>query len=162
MASIQLDPSLLNGIKGKTVVVNGAAGGIVLKIVRLYVSHGANVVMADLERAAPTAKSFIASLPDPSRVIFVPANTIVWTEMKQLFKTAIKTFGSVEIVIANAGVMESHETLDVETVDADEDLLEATEASKVIDINLKGRLNSKSDSKTHLQHFPVVYEISQL
>ncbi|KAG4421707.1 hypothetical protein IFR04_005207 [Cadophora malorum] len=142
MASIQLDPSLLNGIKGKTVVVTGAAGGIGLEIVRLYVSHGANVVMADLGPAAPTAESFIASLPDPSRVVFVPTNTVVWTEMTQLFKTAVKTFGSVETVIANAGVMESHETLDVETVDANGNLLEATEASKVIDINIKGTLNT--------------------
>ena len=147
MASIQLDPSLLNGIKGKTVVVTGAAGGIGLEIVRLYVSHGANVVMADLGPAAPTAESFIASLPDPSRVVFVPTNTVVWTEMTQLFKTAVKTFGSVETVIANAGVMESHETLDVETVDANGNLLEATEASKVIDINIKGTLNSKFESK---------------
>lgn len=163
MASIQLDPSLLRGIKDKTVVVTGAAGGIGLEIVRLYVSYGANVVMADLERAAPTAESFIASLPDPSKVIFVPANTVVWKEMTQLFKTAVKAFGSIEIVIANAGVMESHETLDVETVDAEGDLLEATEASKVFDINIKGTLNSKSDGRIHnYHHLPVVDKIVQL
>jgi len=144
MASIQLDPALLSNIKSKTVVVTGAAGGIGLEIGRLFQQHGANVVMADLERSRPTAEAMIATLPDPSRVIFVPANTLVWNEMKELFKTAIKTFGSVDTVVANAGVMESHAALDVETVDANGDLLEATEASKVIDINLKGTLSSKS------------------
>lgn len=143
MASIQLDPTLLNNIKLKTVVVTGAAGGIGLEIVRLFESHGANVVMADLERARPAAEALIATLPDPSRVIFVPANTLDWAEMKEMFKTAIKTFGGVDTVIANAGVMESHVVLDVETVDANGELLEATEASKVIDINLKGTLSSK-------------------
>ncbi|OBT82914.1 hypothetical protein VE02_08970 [Pseudogymnoascus sp. 03VT05] len=142
MASIQLDPTLLNNIKFKTVVVTGAAGGIGLEIVRLFESHGANVVMADLERARPAAEALIATLPDPSRLIFVPANTLVWAEMKKMFKTAIKTFGGVDTVIANAGVMESHAVLDVETLDANGDLLEATEASKVIDINLKGTLST--------------------
>lgn len=144
MASIQLDPALLQNIKSKTVVVTGAAGGIGLEIVRLFESHGANVVMADLERARPTAEALIATLSDPSRVVFVPANTLDWKQMVQLFQTTINTFGSVDTVIANAGVMESHATLDVDTVDEDGYLLEATEASKVIDINLKGTLSSKS------------------
>jgi hypothetical protein len=47
------------------------------------------------------------------------------------------------VVVANAGVMESHMTLDVETVDANNDLLEGTEASRVININVKGTLNSE-------------------
>ncbi|CAM1508742.1 Fc.00g055900.m01.CDS01 [Cosmosporella sp. VM-42] len=98
--------------------------------------------MADLERVRPAAEAWIVTLPDPSQVIFVPANTIVWSEMKELFQTTIKHFTSVDVVIANAGVMESHAVLDVETVDANGDLLEATEASKVIDINLKGTLNT--------------------
>jgi NAD(P)-dependent dehydrogenase (short-subunit alcohol dehydrogenase family) len=143
MASIELDSALLSNIKGKTVVITGAVGGIGMEIVRLYASHGANVVVADLECSRVAAESLIATLPDPSKAIFAQANILVWTEMKELFKTAIKKFGSVEIVVANAGVMESHMTLDVETVDTTGDLLEATEASKVIDINVKGTLNSK-------------------
>ena len=124
-------------------MITGAVGGIGIEIVRLYASHGANVVVADLERSRFAAESLIATLPYPSQAIFAQANILVWSEMKELFKTAIKKFGSVEIVVANAGVMESHMTLDVETVDTTGDLLEATEASKVIDINVKGTLNSE-------------------
>lgn len=144
MASIKLDPALLSNIEGKTVIITGAVGGIGREIVRLYASHGANVVIADLEPRRSVAEDLIAALPDPSRAIFAPANTLVWSEMTKMFKMAIKTFGSVEVVVANAGVMESHMTLDVEAVDQNGDLLEATEASKVIDINLKGTLSSKS------------------
>ncbi|KAM0415799.1 hypothetical protein ACHAPT_013260 [Fusarium lateritium] len=143
MESIQLNPALLQNIKSKTVLVTGAAGGIGLEIVRLFYSHGANVVMADLERGRPTAEAFMRTLSDQSRAIFIAANTLVWDEMKDLFKSTIKKFNTLDVVIANAGVMESHPTLDVETVDAAGDLLEATEASKVIDINLKGTLNSE-------------------
>lgn len=112
-----------------------------MDIVRLYAYHGANVVVADLEHSRFAAESLIATLPDPSRAIFAQANTHIWSEMKKLFKTAINTFGSVGVVVANAGVMESHMTLDVETVDTNGDL-EATEASKVIDVNVKGTLNT--------------------
>jgi NAD(P)-dependent dehydrogenase (short-subunit alcohol dehydrogenase family) len=146
MASIELDSALLSNIKGKTVVITGAVGGIGVEIVRLYASHGANVVVADLERSRLAAERLIATLPDPSRAIFVSANTLVWTEMKELFKATIRAFGSVEVVVANAGVMESHMTLDVETVDTNGDLLEAMEASKVIDINVKGTLNCEFHS----------------
>jgi NAD(P)-dependent dehydrogenase (short-subunit alcohol dehydrogenase family) len=144
MASLQLDPTLLQNIKSKTVLVTGAAGEIGLEIVRLFYSHGANVVMADLERGRPAAVAFIRTVPDQSCIMFAAANTLAWDEMKDLFKIAIQTFNSLDVVIANAGVMESHPTLDVETVDADGDLVEATEASKVIDVNLKGTLNSES------------------
>lgn len=144
MASIELDAALLSNIHGKTVLITGAVGGIGMEIVRLYSYHGANVVIADLENTRSAAEKLIATLPDPSRAIFVQANTLIWNEMKELFSIAVKTFGSIEVVVANAGVMENHMTLDVETVDSNGDLLEATEASKVIDINVKGTLNSKS------------------
>ncbi|EEU38101.1 uncharacterized protein NECHADRAFT_95917 [Fusarium vanettenii 77-13-4] len=151
MESIQLDPALLRNIKSKTVLVSGAAGGIGLEIVRLFYSNGASVVMADLERGRPTAEAFIRTASDPSRVIFVAANTLAWDEMKHLFKMAVKAFSSLDVVIANAGVMESHPTLDVETVDAAGDLLEATEASKVIDINLKGTLSTLRLALHHMK-----------
>lgn len=144
MASVQLDPALLDNVASKTVVITGAAGGIGSEIVRLFNSHGANVVIADLPQARPAAEALISSVKNPSCAIFVAANTLVWSDMKQLFKTAIRTFGSVETVVANAGVMEGRPTLDVESLDENGDLLEATEASRVIDINLKGTLSSKS------------------
>lgn len=47
LASIELDSALPSNIKGKTVVITGAVGGIGIEIVRLYVCHSANVVVAD-------------------------------------------------------------------------------------------------------------------
>lgn len=64
--------------------------------------------------------------------------------MKELFNIAPKTFENVETVITNAGGMESHSALDIETVDVNGDLLAATEASKVICINLKCTMSFKS------------------
>ena len=113
---------------------------------RLLLSNGANVVMADMPHTQAAVEEMIASLPDPHRVVFVPTNTINWGQMTAVFKTAKERFGSVEVVIANAGVMESEMVLDVDgdqRVDENGDLKECGELSKVVDVNVKGIVNSK-------------------
>jgi NAD(P)-dependent dehydrogenase (short-subunit alcohol dehydrogenase family) len=143
MTSITLDPSALKNAAGKTAIVTGAAGGIGAHIVRHFANAGANVVVADLEYARSSAEKLIALLPEPSRSIFVPTNIIIYDQLKSLFKKTIEKFGSVEFVIANAGVMESKSGLDMDDVDENGELVDATQISTVIDINLKGTLNSE-------------------
>ncbi|EXJ94485.1 hypothetical protein A1O1_02881 [Capronia coronata CBS 617.96] len=142
MEAITLNPALLQKLASKTAIITGAAGGIGSETARLFVAHGANVVIADLAQTRPAAEKVIASLSDPSRAIFVPANTLDWEQMKALYKTAIERFGSVEVVVANAGVMEGHPVLDADRVDETGDPVEPKEAYRVIDINVKGTLNT--------------------
>lgn len=142
MQNIELDLSLLKDLVGKTAIVTGAAGGIGAEIVRILVANGSNVIMADLEHCQHAATSVIAALPDPSRAHFVPTNIMKWDQVNTLFRAARERFGSVEIVIANAGVMENSPVLDVDHVDKEGNLLECNEFSRVIDINIKGTMNS--------------------
>jgi NAD(P)-dependent dehydrogenase (short-subunit alcohol dehydrogenase family) len=130
-------------LKGKTVIVTGAAGGIGAATARLYHSHGANVVLADLERMRSSAEAVIASLSEAPRATFIPVNIADWGEMTKLFRLTKKKFGSVDIVVANAGIMESSSVLESQEVDEIGDLKEPTDAYRVIDTNLKGTLNSK-------------------
>jgi NAD(P)-dependent dehydrogenase (short-subunit alcohol dehydrogenase family) len=143
MGNITLNEALLSALAGKTAVVTGAAGGIGGEITRMLILHGANVAMADLELARFPAETIISSLPDPSRSIFVPTNILQWSDIISLFKTTISKFGSVDIVVANAGVMESKMVLDMDEEDEKGNPIESKEFSKVIDINLKGTMNSK-------------------
>lgn len=146
MTSIELNSALLEELRDKTVIVTGAAGGIGAETVRLFNTHGANVVVADLERTRSSAEALIASLPAPTRARFGPVDITNWVQMKQLFRQAVDEFGSVDVVVANAGVMESASVLDTPpTPDggSDDDLEEPSEAYRVIDINLKGTLNSE-------------------
>lgn len=146
MQQITLDPTLLQNLKGKTAILTGAAGGIGLATTRLLLSSGANVVMADMPHAQAAAEEVIASLPDPSRAMFVPTDTVDWGQMTAVFRTAKERFGSVEVVVANAGVMESEMVLDVDgdrRVDENGDLEECGEFSKVVDVNVKGTMNSE-------------------
>jgi NAD(P)-dependent dehydrogenase (short-subunit alcohol dehydrogenase family) len=133
---------LLHNRNPKTVIVTGGAGGIGAQTIRTFHSNGCNVVIADLPFAKSAAETLIASLSEPSRALFHPTNIIDWNDMKSLFKTTVKKFGQVDIVIANAGMMESKEFFDFEE-DENGELKEPNDAYRVIDVNLKGTMNSK-------------------
>jgi NAD(P)-dependent dehydrogenase (short-subunit alcohol dehydrogenase family) len=126
----------------KTVIVTGGAGDIGAQTIRSYHSAGCNVVIADLFFARDAAEKLISELSDSHRAVFHPADITNWSDMQSLFRETRKRFGQVDIVIANAGMMESKGFFDFEEDDAG-DLREPTEAYKVIDVNLKGTMNSK-------------------
>ena len=130
-------------VAGKTAIVTGAAGAIGAAICQQFAQSGANVVLADLSVARESAQSVIQSLVDPSRAMFVSTDISSWDDMKALFNAAVRRFGSVEFVIANAAVMESTATLGTESLDSHGDPLPADEAHKVIDVNLKGSLSGE-------------------
>ena len=138
--ALTLDPSLLSSLSGSTAIVTGGANGIGLEVVRIYSSHGANVVIADLENARSSAEAAIGSLHDSSRAIFVPVNIVAFEEVRRLFLTTIERFGRVDIVVANAGIMETTRFFDFSVNEASE--LEEDSAGRVIDVNLKGSMNS--------------------
>lgn len=127
----------------KTVIVTGGAGDIGAQTVRIFHAHGCNVVIADLPFARGAAESLITSLEVPDRVLFHETDITDWAAMRSLFKTTLSKFGQVDIIIANAGLMESKAFFDFEE-DSNGDLQEPTEAYKVVDVNLKGSMNSKS------------------
>lgn len=143
MKPIELNDVLLTELKDKTVIITGAAGGIGAEVVRLFNTNGANVVVADLERTRSSADDLIASLPAPARACFVAVNITDWAQMQHLFRSTAAKFGGIDIVVANAAVMESSPVVKSKELDANYDLEEPLEAYKVIDINLKGTLNSK-------------------
>lgn len=139
MTTILPNPDLLSSVKGKTVIVTGGAGGIGAETVRLFHKHGANVVIADLSFAEKSAQDLISSLSP--KVISVPTDILNWASMLSLFAKTKEKFGSVEFVVANAGLMETKHFYDME-LDDEGELKEPTEAYKVVDVNLKGTMNS--------------------
>lgn len=146
MASVSFSTSFLEDLPHKTVIVTGGANGIGAQTVLLMHRYGANVVIADLPSTRSASEAIITSLPaqDQDRMLFVAANTVVWADMTNLFARSIERFGGVQIVIANAGVMESKSFFDFDDLDEKGELREPTEAYRVIDVNLKGTMNSMS------------------
>lgn len=143
-AEFCFNPQLLTDLATKTAIITGGAGGIGGATARLFNSHGANVILADLELARSAAETLISSFLLPSKARFIPADVTDWEQMKHLFKQSIALFGNVDIVVANAGIMESQPVLDMNNIEDDGDPRAPLEAFKVIDVNLKGTLNSES------------------
>lgn len=143
MQTVHLDESVLSELEGKTAIVTGGAGGIGGATVRLLNARGANVVIADLARMQNAAEALISSLSASDSIAFQPTNIVDWTQMKKLFQFTVGKFGSVDIVVGNAAVMESASVLDPPDVDPSAEPEEPLEAFRVIDINLKGTLNSE-------------------
>ncbi|KAH8677819.1 dehydrogenase with different specificitie [Xylariales sp. PMI_506] len=148
----ELDAQILEGAAGKTVIVTGGANGIGAATVSLYNRLGANVVVADLPSSQSAAEALIRSLPRPESAAFIAVNILDWAQMTGLFKETVRRFGSVDVVVANAGIMETSPVLDEGAVDENGDLLESKEAFRVIDVNLKGTLNTLRLALHHMKN----------
>jgi NAD(P)-dependent dehydrogenase (short-subunit alcohol dehydrogenase family) len=142
MTPSSLNPFHLPNGKPKTVIVTGGAGAIGAETVRSYHSYGCNVVIADLPYAQDAANNLIGALGDGGRAMYNPSDTTDWENMKSLFRETKKRFGQIDIVVANAGLMESKGFFEFKE-DSQEELEEPAEAYKVVDVNVKGTMNSK-------------------
>ncbi|KAK7931798.1 hypothetical protein PG985_002510 [Apiospora marii] len=132
---------MLANISGQTVIVTGAARGIGAAAAAIFNNHGANVVIADLPQLQDTAEALIRSLDHPERAVYMGANVTQWRDMVELFEGTISRFGRVDMVVANAGIMETAVVLDMQ-VDENGTPLESKEALEVLEVNLKGSLNT--------------------
>ena len=114
-------------LEGKVAVVTGAAQGIGLACVRRMASEGAKVVLADVDEKAGTQAA--SDLTDSGfEVLFAPCDVSERLEVCNMIKTAVEAFGSVDILINNAGIVHGADFLDLEEEDFD----------RVLRINLKG------------------------
>ncbi|KAE8403413.1 hypothetical protein BDV37DRAFT_283832 [Aspergillus pseudonomiae] len=151
MQQISLDPSLVSQASGKVVLVTGGANGIGAATAQLFNDNGAKVVLSDLDAGRNAAENLIRGFPHPENALFMAADILNWQQMTALFKRAVEHFGAIDIVIANAGTMESLPVLDLNDVDVDGNLKESTEGFRVIDINIKGTLNTLRLALHHMK-----------
>lgn len=151
MTVINRNEKLLRDLSNSTVIVTGGANGIGASTARLFHHYGAKVVIADLPSTQASALSLISSLPESSRnrIAYIPTDILDWGSLTNLFKSTISKFSQVDIVIANAGRMESRPFFDENDVDENGDLREPSQSHQVIDLNLKGTMNSMSTHSCH-------------
>ena len=90
-------------LKDKVAVITGGASGIGFSIARQAVLRGMKVVLADIEQAAlDAAKGQLEK--EGASVLAVKTDVTKPEQMQSLAKKTIETFGSVYLVVNNAGV----------------------------------------------------------
>lgn len=110
--------------ENRTAIVTGSGRGIGKVIISQLAAAGANVVVSDIDQASceETAGEIGAN------AIACQANVTSADDIDRLFKRATEKFGSVDIVVNNAGI--TRDSLMIRMAEKDWDT--------VLDINLKG------------------------
>ena len=115
-------------VAGKTVVITGASRGIGAEAARVFAAAGANVAL--IARSSDAIEKLAAEIGE--QAIALTCDVASYASVEGAIAKAKETFGSVDILINNAGVIEPIAHL----ASADPD-----EWGTVIDINLKGVFN---------------------
>ncbi len=105
-------------LEGKVAIVTGACGGIGQAIVNTFVASGARVVAADLDGAQAAG---LAAEYD-GQVLGVAVDVTDYAAVEAMLETAVTHFGTLDVVINNAGIGMPKMLLDHDPV-ADWDLV---------------------------------------
>ncbi len=122
----------------QTALITGAGTGIGFAIAQALVRQGANVVLNDFDaqlarKAAETINyagpgEFTAPDAQPGRCVACPGDAADVVFIQKMVDTAVRTFGSVDIAIANAGI----------TIFGDMFTTTPDAFQKIVDLNLRG------------------------
>ncbi|OUC79011.1 3-oxoacyl-ACP reductase FabG [Gordonia lacunae] len=123
--SITAEPLLA----GRTAVVTGGAQGIGLEIARSFVGAGARVVLGDLSLDA--AQAAVDELGGSEVARAVRCDVVDAGEVDTLLATAVEDFGSLDVLVNNAGI----------TRDATMRTMTEDDFDQVISVHLKGTWN---------------------
>ncbi len=113
--------------KGKTAVVTGGDRGIGFAMAKRFAQEGANVVVASIDTQVHEAAKTLKAATGVS-VLPVICDVTKLSDVKNLYATADKEFGNIDISVQNAGII---------TIAKVEDLTEK-EWDDTMDVNTKG------------------------
>jgi NADP-dependent 3-hydroxy acid dehydrogenase YdfG len=131
---------MTDGIKDKIVVVTGASSGLGKATARLLSAAGATVVLGArrADRLRMLAKELETS---GNKALAVTTDVSQCEQVRALVDSAVRTYGRVDVMINNAGLMPQ----------APLERLKVDEWDRMIDVNLKGVLYGIAAALPHMQ-----------
>jgi len=122
-----LHRNALFDLTGRTALITGASAGIGARFAKLLAMNGANVVLA-ARREDKLAEQLAAIKEFGGRAITVAMDVSDEQSTREAFDKAEGTFGTVDTIIANAGIAHDGAAID----------LSADELENVLSVNVKG------------------------
>jgi NADP-dependent 3-hydroxy acid dehydrogenase YdfG len=118
-----------NNIEGKVVVITGASSGLGEATARLLFAQGARVVLGArrVDRLQSLADELTAS---GGKALVVATDVTHCEQVKRLVDAAVQTYGRIDVMINNAGLMPQSPL----------ERLKIEEWDRTIDVNIKGVL----------------------
>ncbi|TFK30050.1 NAD-binding protein [Coprinopsis marcescibilis] len=130
-----LTPTLSSfSLRDKVCVVTGAARGLGLEFCRAFLDAGCTSLVlvdlkdADLKDAIAELKRDLSGLKETLNILALECNVTDEASVKVAFAKTVETFGSVDVVVASAGIVENYSALDYP----------ADSAKLLYDVNVQG------------------------
>lgn len=128
-------------LTGKVAVVTGGSRGMGREMSLAFARHGASVVVASRKADACVALAEEITATTGQEAIGVGCHVGRWADCDALIDATLERFGTIDVLVNNAGMSPLYETLP----DVTEDLFD-----KVIGVNLRGPFRLASLAGTHM------------
>ena len=95
-------------LDGKVALITGAGRGIGKAMAKIFVNHGAKVVIGDINQGwiIETANEINVTSPDSAAAVLLDNSNP--DDVAKAIQTVVETFGKLDILVNNAGIHRSH------------------------------------------------------
>lgn len=133
-------------LEDRVAIVTGATSGIGRGCALGLAAAGAAVIVNHLERSAEAAAQVVAAIEaEGGRASAVAADVSSEADVARLFEEACNTFGTVHILVANAGIQRDAPLVD----------MTLAQWCEVLDVNLTGQFLCAREATRRFRHNPL-------